>query len=98
MNVIKAQSIDIKPKTSITLPLYTKFLSINLDHRFNNVQIWMLQDDEKDAKTENVDILMIRADDALEVVNAKYIGQMKDAAGWLHVFAIRDSEKLPFQK
>lgn len=98
MNVIKAISINVAPKTTITLPLYTKFLSINLDHRFNNVQIWMLQDDEKDAKTESVDILMIRAEEALEIVNAKYVGQMKDAAGWLHVFAIKDSEKLPFQK
>lgn len=98
MNIIKAQSINVAPKTTINLPLYTKFLSVNLDHRFNNVQIWMLQDDDKEAKTEDVDILMIRAEEALEIVNAKYIGQMRDAAGWLHIFAIKASEKLPFQK
>lgn len=98
MHIVKAQSIDVAPKTTLTLPRHTKFLSVNLDHRFNNVQIWMLQNTADDVKTEKVDVITVRAEEPLNPPNASYLGQLKDSAGWLHVFAIRESEKLPFQK
>lgn len=92
---IQAHSLPIVARQKLALPLYTKFLSVTLDHRFNNILLSTLEDDTK--ALENVEFVAVRVMEALEPANAKYVGHLKDNAGNLHVFALRDSERLPFQ-
>ena len=91
MTSVLAQSLPIKPRQFITAPVYTKFLAVALDHRHNNCLLWTLEDG--DNKSESVEIIMLRLNDALDPVNAKYIGNFKDNAGIVHVFALRESER-----
>lgn len=94
---VQAQSLPIKLRQTIELPVFTKFLSAVLDHRFNNCQLWYLceKDDDKSVKREQVEIVMLRALDELTPISANYVGQLRDGAGWISVFAQRETEKLP---
>ena len=92
--IITAQSLPVIARQKIDAPIHTKFLDVQLDHRHNNCLLWSLANNEDGVKKENVEIIMLKLNDALEPANAKYIGTFKDNSGVTSVFAIRDSERL----
>lgn len=97
--LLQARSLQILDRQKIKVPIYTHFLDVHLDIRHNNCLLWTLTDPEdsvKESDKEGVTIIMLKLGDALEPVNAKYIGNFKDNSGARHVFVIRDSEVLPF--
>lgn len=89
---IQARSIPIIGHQVIDLPLHAKLLDVHLDIRHNNCLLWTLED--KEMKTEKVDIMMLTMDHNLTPENAKYVGNFKGNAGVWQVFAIRASDKL----
>lgn len=91
---VTAQSLQIKPRQPLEVPAFTQFLDAHLDIRHNNCLLWTLQDDASDTPKDKVEIIMVRIDETLEPVNAKYIGNFKDNGGARHVFVIREAEKL----
>lgn len=89
---IQARSIPIIGHQVIDLPLHAKLLDVHLDIRHNNCLLWTLED--KERKTEKVEIMMLTMDHNLTPENAKYVGNFKGNAGVWQVFALRASEKL----
>mgnify|MGYP001608318620 CR=1 FL=1 len=97
---IQARSIAILPWQTLEFPVFAKFLTTELDSQRNNCRLWYLAEDPKseDYHTEKVDVVMAKAEEIVEPNNVRYVGSLMAASGRLHVFALRDSEKLPFQK
>jgi len=93
---IKAQSLPIVARQTIKdIPLYAKFLLADLDIRHNNCLFWTLENDSvEDEKKETVEVIMLKLGEALEPPNAKYVSSFKTNAGMIHVFALRESEKM----
>lgn len=82
MNKITAHSLDLQPSQKLDLPIGTRLLTVNVDHRFNKCLLWTLQDDN--AETETVTFTMAKLN---EGAVGTYIGTFKDNSGYLHVFA-----------
>jgi len=94
---VQAQSLPILPRQSITAPIHTKVLAADIDPRHNNCLLWTLANDEKGdekPKKESIEVIMLRLGEALEPVNAKYVGNFKNNAGAVHVFILRESDRL----
>jgi hypothetical protein len=93
---ITAQSLAILPRQTIEAPLCTKFLTADLDPRHNNCLLWSLEETDPDEKPkkEKVEIIMLKLGEALTPQNAKYVSTFFTNSGNLHVFALRESEKL----
>lgn len=91
MHQITAQSLDIKLRQVVEVPLFTKFLDPQLDPRHNNCLLWSLCDTEQSTK-EKVEILMLKHEEELPVVTAKYLGSFKANSGFLHIFVSRESD------
>jgi hypothetical protein len=93
---IEARSLPIRARQTIKdIPLYAKFLRADLDVRHNNCLLWTLQNDSvEDEAREAVEIIMLKLGEALEPRNAKYVSSFQTNAGMVHVFALRESEKL----
>lgn len=89
---INAQSLPIQPSTVIEVPVFTKFLEAQLDHRHNNCLLWWLANDEPECKKEKVEVLMLQLDHALEPQSAKYVGAFKANQGNVFVFVSRASD------
>lgn len=94
MNTIQAQSLPIIARQTITAPHFAKFLDVNLDMRHNNCLLWTLADPAKDAKTEKVELVMVKLGEPLDPPNAKYVGGFRANSGYWHVFALRESENI----
>lgn len=97
MHKVVAQNLSILPRQTARFAVFTKLLGVSLDHRFNNVLLASLQDSEQ-TQTEEIEFVCVRIGEALEPVNARYVGSILDNAGHLYVFALRDSERFPMQK
>lgn len=89
MSKITAHSLDLQPSQKLDLPIGTRLLTVNVDHRFNKCLLWTLQDN--DAESESVGFTMTKLG---ETAAGDYIGTFKDNSGYLHVFAQRP-EKAP---
>ncbi len=89
---INAQSLPIQPSTVLEVPVFTKFLDAQLDHRHNNALLWWIGSDEPDCKKEKVEVLMLQLDHALEPQSAKYVGCFKANQGNIFTFVSRTSD------
>ena len=93
---IKAQSLPIKDRQTIKdVPLYAKFLLADLDHRHNNCLLWTLENGEAaEEKQETVEIIMLKLGEELTPPNAKFVSSFRTNSGMIHVFALRESDKM----
>ena len=93
---IKAQSLPIIGRQTIKdVPVYAKFLLAELDRRHNDCLFWTLEnEEEEEEKQEEVEIIMLKLGEELTPVNAKFVSCFKTNAGMIHVFALRESDKL----
>lgn len=89
--------LETKARQVISVPEFAKFLSADLDQRFNTPAIWVLAEDSADHKKEKVEILVLEHDHELRPATAKFVGSYKSNSGAKFVFASRPGDH-PFTK
>lgn len=90
MTKINAHSLDIKPSQKLSLPVGTKLLTVNVDHRFNKCLLWTLEEEDAPV-SEEFTFMMAKLGE--EVGAGSYVGTLKDNSGYVHVFA--EGQKRP---
>lgn len=89
---INAQRFTISPRTVFEVPVYSKFLDVQLDPAQNQALVWYIGDFSEEVKREKVEIIMLQLDGELVPQSAKYIGMFKANQGAVFVFASRTSD------
>lgn len=88
--------LDSLPRQVCSLPMHAKLLSVVIAPQFNSkLLLSTVEDDEKEK--EKVEFVMLRVNEELIPANMKHVDSLKDNSGILHVFALRNSERLPMQ-
>ena len=81
--------LETKARQLIQIPEFSKFLSADLDQRFNTPAVWILADDSADYKKEKAEIVILEHDQELLPVTAKFVGSYKSNSGTKFVFVSR---------
>jgi len=84
---ITALVIEKLPRQKIEIPVYAKFLTAEVDVRFDKHLLWFAYDSDNEEKKEKVEIITVYGENEVTPVCAKYVATIKTNAGRAFIFS-----------